>query len=118
MRITAIACVGDYAENLCLFKLSANPVASSWLSVLPWVTEVKWVGLGIAGAMGGYLLAKRGGAWRLACIPCALGLVAALITIPATALAGPYLSLAFASGWIVLLAVGVRESIRPLPFAR
>jgi hypothetical protein len=110
---TVTACLADYAENICLFNLSANPdVASIWLAILPWVTETKWVGLGISGAIGGYLLASRGGAWRLTFMPCMLGLVAALATIPMPAGAGPYLSLAFAVGWIVFLTVVARESLR------
>jgi hypothetical protein len=113
IRVALVACAADYAENICLFQLSANPdSASKWLSLLAWATEIKWVGLGVVGALAGYLLASRGGAWRLTMIPCVLGLLAALATIPMAATVGPSLSLAFASGWIVLLAIDVRESFR------
>ena len=55
--ITVLACAADYVENSCLFHLSVNPdVASSWLSLLAWATEVKWVGLGIVNGIAGYVL--------------------------------------------------------------
>ena len=117
--ITLVACAADYVENECLFHLSANPdVASDWLSTLMWATEVKWVGLGIANAIGGYVLfAAPIGGWlyRSAIVPCTIGLIAALITIPSPALAGPYLSLAIGLGWIVFFVVDLRESFGSSP---
>jgi hypothetical protein len=114
MWITIVACAADYVENTCLFHLSVNPdVASGWLSLLMWATEVKWVGLGIAGAIGGYVLfTSRAGRWldRIAIVPCAIGAAAALITITSPAVAGPYLSPAIGLGWIVFLLVDLRES--------
>lgn len=59
-----VACAGDYIENACLLRIAANPdVQSAPLSLLPWATGVKWTLLGIAGAIGGLLLSRRGG-WR------------------------------------------------------
>ena len=114
MSITLVACAADYLENTCLFHLSANPdVASIWLSILVWATEVKWVGLGIAGAIGGYVLfTSHSGRWldRSALVLGAIGAAAALITIPNPAIAGPYLSPAIGLGWVVFLLVDLRES--------
>jgi hypothetical protein len=119
MGITLVACAADYVENTCLFRLSVNPdVASGWLSLLMWATEVKWVGLGIAGAIGGYVLFTSSAArWldRIAIVPCAIGAVAALITIPKPAIAGPYLSPAIGLGWIVFLLIDLRESFSSAP---
>lgn len=112
--IVIASCAMDYAENLSLFNLSANPDrASIWLSALAWTTECKWVGLGVAGAIGGVILAKRGGAWRVAVIPCSMGLIAAVISIPAPAISGPYLSIAFALGWMMFLVVSALEAFPP-----
>jgi hypothetical protein len=117
IRITFLACAADYVENTCLFHLSVNPdVASGWLSLLMWATEVKWVGLGIVNAIGGYVLfSSHAGGWldRVAIVPCVLSAVAALISIPTPAVVGPYLSQAIGFGWIVLLLVDVRESFKP-----
>jgi hypothetical protein len=111
--VTIAACAADYAENLCLFRLSANPdIESQWLTHLAWTTEIKWVGLGTASAIGAAILWNISGWWRLASIACSFALVAALITITHPAVAGPYLSLAFAAGWMAFFAVVVRESFR------
>ena len=114
MGITLLACAADYVENTCLFRLSVNPdVASGWLSLLMWATEVKWVGLGIAAAIGGYVLfTSHAGRWldRVAIVPCAISAVAALITIPSPAIAGPHVSPAIGLGWIVFLLIDLRES--------
>jgi hypothetical protein len=111
--ITLVTCVADYIENICLFSLSANPdEASNALTVLMWATEVKWVGLGITGMIGTWVLSKFGGWWRLAIPFGALGLIAPLITIPQPAIIGPYLGLAVALSWIPLLIANGRESFR------
>jgi hypothetical protein len=114
MGITLVACAADYVENTCLFRLSVNPdVASGWLSLLMLATEVKWVGLGIAAAIGGYVLfTSHAGRWldRVAIVPCAIGAIAALITIPSPAVAGPHVSLAIVLGWLVFLLIDLRES--------
>ena len=112
--ITVLACAADYVENSCLFHLSVNPdVASNWLSLLAWATEVKWVGLGIVNGIAGYVLfASRRLLYQLAVLPCAISFAAALFSITKPAIVGPYLSQAIAIGWIVILIVDVRESIR------
>jgi hypothetical protein len=110
--VVIVACAADYVENICLFRLSANLNDASALTWLAWSTEVKWVGLGLAGAIGGHLLAKRDGRWRLATVPSSLGLVAALLSIPMPGVAGPYLSLSFLFAWLLFLIVDARESIR------
>lgn len=111
--IVAMACAADYFENMSLFGLSADPDSTtSSLIVLAIATEVKWVGLGIAGAIAGYLLSQRGGAWKLAIAPCSLGLIASLISIVAPSMAGPYLSLSFLFAWLLFLIVDARESFR------
>ena len=114
VAIGAVACVGDYFENLCLFHLSANPdVASGWLTGLEWTTGVKWMGLGIAGAIGGYLadirIAALGFIVRLAG---ALGLLGATAATISPATFGPYLSLAIALGWLAFLVIDAREAFR------
>jgi hypothetical protein len=112
--ITALACAADYVENTCLFHLSANPdLASNWLSLLAWATEVKWVGLGIVNAIGGYAVFTSNihrWLYRFATVACSVGIVAGLISIPRPDIAGPYLSQVIALGWIVFLVVDLRES--------
>ncbi|HYM36360.1 MAG TPA: hypothetical protein VET48_13255, partial [Steroidobacteraceae bacterium] len=106
--------------NLCLFRLAENPDAeSSWLALLPWATGVKWVGLGIAGAIGGFLLSRNSGKLAPIIITlCSLGGIAALLMLAWPARIGPHLSLAFAAVWVVFLLFGARESWRQTNPAR
>jgi hypothetical protein len=114
VAIAAIACVGDYFENLCLFQLSASPdVASASLTGLAWATGVKWLGLGIAGAIGGYLADIRNAALGFAVrVAGTIGLVGAIAAMISPARFGPYLSLAIALGWLAFLLIDAREAFR------
>ena len=50
-RISIIAALGDYAENLCLMSLTPQlDTGSIWFALLPWGTGIKWLGLGAAAA--------------------------------------------------------------------
>ena len=114
--IVIAACLADYSENYALFQISSDPDSTRWLTLLMWSTETKWVGLGIAGALGAVLIWnwQRAFGW-LAALLCAVGTVASFASVPAPAIVGPYLSNALALGWLVFLAVDVRESIRRAP---
>jgi hypothetical protein len=114
VAIAAIACVGDYFENLCLFQLSSNPdVASGWLTGLAWMTGVKWVGLGIAGAIGCYLADIRSAVLSfIVRLAGALGFLGALAAMISPATVGPYLSQAIALGWLAFLVIDAREAFR------
>jgi hypothetical protein len=106
-------CLVDYVENICLFHLSAAPdLPSDWLLLLIASTHVKWLGLGLAGFLGGVTLAKRGGWWFIALVFCLVGAVAALLALLDPSVAGPYLPLAIVLGWLVFLVVAARESFR------
>jgi hypothetical protein len=105
--LTIVACAADYIENLCLFHLGGQPdVASAWLTRLAFATEMKWLLLGIAAAIGGVIL-WRSGRWlrRLAIVPCVIGAGVSLASVPGPELAGPYLAPAISLGWIVFLLV-------------
>ncbi|MBV9330788.1 MAG: hypothetical protein JOZ55_04475 [Alphaproteobacteria bacterium] len=109
--IIVLACFADYVENFALFHLSAAPEHLSWLSLLIPATETKWVGLAVAAMLSVPLL---WGGWRggFALVLCGIGLVAALLTIPAPAVVGPYLSNGIALGWLLFLAIDLGESFR------
>lgn len=98
------ACLADYVENTCLFGIAANPdVHGSALSLLPWATGVKWMGLAIAGAVGGYILSRRGG-WRWIIA----GLCLAGLVIVTAAMINPHSFGAMASNgvtisWVIFL---------------
>jgi len=108
--IVVLACVADHLENFALFHLSADPDRSTWISLLIPATETKWVGLGIAALLAIPML--QGLARWLAVIACGAGFLVTLATIPAPAIVGPYLSNAVALGWILFLAIDIRESLR------
>ena len=111
VAIVVIACLADYVENYALFHLSPNPDSPVWIPLLIGATETKWIGLGVA-AFAAVLLLDGWLAWA-ALVLCGVGLFASLLTIPAVAVVGPYLSNAIALGWILFLAVDVYESVRP-----
>jgi hypothetical protein len=113
--LTLAACFADYAENYCLFHLSAHPDSTDWIAPLMLATESKWIGLGVVGMLGGLLLWRDGSRidWLVATL-CAIGLAATLTTLVAPHHIGPYLSNALALGWIVFLVVDIRETVRPM----
>lgn len=107
-RISAVivlaACLADFVENSCLFGIADNPdVHSSSLSLLPWATGVKWMGLAIAGAIGGYILSREGGwRWLIAAL-CFAGLaIVTLATIDPHAY-GRYASNGITVSWVIFL---------------
>ena len=114
--LTVIICLADWLENMCLFKLSANPEgARQWLSTLKVTTEVKWIGLGIAGIFAGILIARsRSLISRLAQVICCLACVFTVLSVPFPGWAGLYMVPAIAACWIVILIVDVFR-LRPLP---
>jgi len=110
LAVTIIACLADYVENLALFHLSSDPDSATWIPLLIGATEIKWVGLGIAAALAIPLLWGSWVGW-LALLLCGVGLVISLLTIPASATVGPYLSNAIALGWLLFFGIDIRESI-------
>ena len=109
--LTVLACLADYCENFALFHLSAEPDIPVWIPALIGATETKWIALGVAGAAAIPLLWNGWLGW-LALVLCGIGLLASLLTLPAAAMVGPYLSNAIALGWVLFLAVDIRESVR------
>jgi hypothetical protein len=109
--LTVVACLADYVENYALFHLSPDPDHARWIPLLIAGTETKWIGLGIAGALAVPLLWNGWLGW-FSVLLCGIGLVATLLTIPASATVGPQLSNAIALGWLLFFAVDIRESFR------
>ena len=71
------------------------------------------MGLGIAGAIGGYLADIRSAALSLIVrLAGALGFLGALAAMISPATVGPYLSQAIALGWLAFLVIDARESFR------
>lgn len=107
--LSAVAVVGDYVENACLFQLTPPPdVAELWLGLLPWATGVKWIALGLAGAVGGTILIRSGRVNYPAAAACGLGFLGTVLGIANPHLFGPYISDAVTLSWIVFLIVDIR----------
>jgi hypothetical protein len=98
------ACIADYVENTCLFGIAANSdVHGTALSLLPWATGVKWLGLAVAGAAGGYILARAGG-WRwLIALACFAGLAIVLAAIADPRNFGYLASNGVTISWVIFL---------------
>lgn len=114
--LVVVACLADYVENYALFHLSAAPDApGQWLALLLWATETKWVGLGIASALGGLLIfSVRNPLSYLALLLCLVGTAASLVSIASPAVIGPQLSNAIALGWLVFLIVAAAGTVRSI----
>lgn len=105
----AVAVVADYAENICLFQVTASPdVAGIALALLPWATGIKWICLGLAGMMGGAVLLEKGGENYPAAAACGLALMGAVLGVVNPHLFARYLPSAIALSWLVFLVVAVR----------
>lgn len=113
--IAVIACLADYLENMCLFHLSSAPDNSrQWISTLSITTEVKWIGLGIAGILAGLLIARsRTIASRIGQLVCNFGIVFTLLSVFVPAWAALFMVPAIALGWIVMLIVNTNRVLRP-----
>jgi len=111
------ACLADYIENACLFRIAINPdVQSPALSLLPWATGVKWMGLAIAGAIGGIILSRRGG-WRwIVAGLCFAGAVLVTLAIIAPHNFGRFASNGVTISWVVFLVTDLIFVIRAPQF--
>lgn len=113
--LVVVACGADYVEDWCLAGLaSQHTAATQWLAILPWATAVKWIGLGMAVALGGIAFARAGGLWRwiVALIGIA-GLVAPVMAIYSPHQNAPYLTGPIALAFVALLAAELFEIVRP-----
>jgi hypothetical protein len=110
--LSAIAVLADYAENLCLFQVTATPdVAGLGLAILPWATGIKWLALGVAGAVGGRILIRSGWLNYPAAVLCALGLLGTVLAIADPHRFGKFASNAVTLSWIVFLVVDIRGAL-------
>ena len=117
-RISVIAALGDFAENACLMNLTpALDPSSVWFALLPWATGVKWLGLGVAGAIAAAIYAKSSGAraWNIvaACM-CAAAFLSTVAAIAAPAKFGPIISLGVGLSWLAYLITVSGAAFRPL----
>ncbi len=116
VALVLIACGADYIENACLFRIAANPdVHSPALSWLPWATGVKWMGLALAGAIGGFILSGRGG-WRwIVGGLCFAGAVLVTLAMIDPHMFGRFASNGVTISWIVFLIADAAAVLRPQP---
>ncbi|HEY0106329.1 MAG TPA: hypothetical protein VGB91_09615 [Rhizomicrobium sp.] len=107
--LCAIALIADYAENAGLFQVAALPdVDGVWLALLPWATGVKWIALGLAGAVGGMILIQAGRMNYPAAALCGLSFLGTVLGIANPHLFGSNISNAVVLSWIVFLVVDIR----------
>ncbi len=110
--LSAVAVVADYVENVCLFQITASPdVAGFALAILPWATGIKWLALGLAGAVGGTILIQSGRLNYPAAALCALGFLGTILAIANPHLFGKFASNAVVLSWLVFLIVDIRGSL-------
>jgi hypothetical protein len=115
-RIAVIAALGDFAENACLMNLTPQlDPASIWFTLLPWATGIKWLGLGVAGAIAAAIYVKSSGArvWNyLAALLCAAAFLSTVAAIAVPAMFGPLVSLGVGLSWLVYLITAGAASFR------
>jgi len=117
-RIAVLAALGDYAENACLMNLTPQlDPASIWFTLLPWATGIKWLGVGVAGAIAAAIYVKSAGVrvWNyLAALLCAAAFLSTAAAIAAPAMFGPLVSLGVGLSWLVYLITAGAASFRPV----
>jgi hypothetical protein len=117
-RIAVTAALGDFAENACLMNLTPQlDPASTWFTLLPWATGIKWLGLGAAGAIAAAIYVKSSGArvWNyLAALLCAAAFLSTVAAIAVPAMFGPLVSLGVGLSWLVYLIAAGAASFRPV----
>jgi uncharacterized membrane protein len=110
--LSAVAVVADYVENVCLFQITAGPDVTGFaLAILPWATGIKWLALGLAGAVGGTILIQSGRVNYPAAALCALGFLGTILAIANPHLFGKFASDAVVLSWLVFLIVDIRRSL-------
>lgn len=107
IALVVAAALADYVEDACLLRLTPDlDATSAWLALLPFAAGVKWIALGAATAIAGFLQARGDGklAFRsLAAIACGVAFVAAVAAIAAPASFGQALPNALGASWSLLL---------------
>jgi len=110
--LSAVACIADYLENICLFAITAHPDGGGIaLAVLPWATGLKWLALGLGGAVAGTILIQSGRVNYPAAALCGLSFLGTVLAITNPHLFGPYISNAVTLSWVVFLVVDIRAVI-------
>ncbi len=110
--LSAAAVIADYIENTCLFQVTAAPDTAGFaLALLPFATGIKWLALGLAGAVGGTILIQSGRLNYPAAALCGLSFFGVVLGIANPHLFGAYISNAVALAWLVFLIVDVRQML-------
>jgi len=117
-RIAVLAALGDFAENACLMNLTPQlDPTSIWFTLLPWATGIKWLGLGVAGAIAAAIYVKSSGArlWNyLAALLCAAAFLSTVAAIAVPARFGPLVSLGVGLSWLAYLITASAAAFRPI----
>lgn len=119
VKLVLAAVVTDYVENLCLMQLTPGlDATSAWLALLPWATGAKWLALGSAAAVAGFIfIASRPRKFLIVVAPAALICwIALLVTIAALVQPtsfGPVLSPAIGASWVIFLFTALTQALRP-----
>ncbi|MEI9996483.1 MAG: hypothetical protein WDM91_17940 [Rhizomicrobium sp.] len=110
--LSALALLGDYVENVCLFQITAAPDMMGFsLAVLPWATGLKWLTLGLGAAVGGTILIRTGRLNYPAAALCGLAFLGTVLGIANPRLFGPFISNAVTLAWVVFLIVDIRGAL-------
>jgi len=119
IAMVIIACLADYVENACLFRIAQNPDVESYsLTLLAWATGVKWIFLAVPGAIAGVLLASGGGwRWIIAGLTIAGALIVALAIFHPSSF-GRFAANGVTISWVVMLFANITGVIRPNQAAR
>ena len=119
VKLSIAAIVTDYLENLCLMLLTPQlDATSAWMTLLPWATGAKWLALGAAAAVAGFVyIGIQPRKFLVVAAPAALicwislvVTIAALLNPPAY---GPVLSPAIGATWVIFLITAFTQALRP-----
>ena len=110
IALVAVAMAADVAEDVCLLALTPElDPSSGWLAVLPWVSGVKRLALGCAGAAAGLAL-WSGGRHRVSAALCLFTPLAALAAVVRPHPLGPLAVTGLAACWAIVFLDGVFQA--------
>jgi hypothetical protein len=118
LRIAILAALGDYAENACLMSLTPQlDPSSTWFTLLPWATGIKWLGLGAAAAIAAviYMKTSRARLWNyFAALLCFAAFLSTVEAILMPARFGARVGLGVALSWVAYLITAGTAAFRPV----
>lgn len=113
VALSIVAACGDLFENVCLFSLSSRIDAPSvYLSLLPWATAIKWLGLAVAAGLVAIVLWSSRPPRRVAALFNVPAVVVTSLAIARPSSFGFAIVQGITLSWLTMLVIAIHDEIR------